>query len=58
MGKENKNNAKTRSVARSSISFPSEKEMEEPQPLPLLSLGDVKMDPSRRGAGQERGGST
>ena len=37
---------KKRSAARSSVSFTSEKETTEPQPLHLLSLGDVRMDRS------------
>ena len=43
-GRGNENDEKERNITRSFISFSSEKEVEEPWPLPLLSLGDVTMD--------------
>ena len=44
-GNGNADDAKERNAARSFVSFFSEKEAEEPWPPPLLSLGDVMMDP-------------
>ena len=44
-GNGDADDAKKRNAARSIVSFSSEKEAEEPWPPPLLSLGDVMMDP-------------
>ena len=44
-GNDNADGAKERNAARSFVTFSSEKEAEEPWPPPLLSLGDVMMDP-------------
>ena len=41
-GGAKKNNAEERSAARSPVSFSLEQEAEEPRPLPLLSLRDVR----------------
>ena len=56
-GEGGKNNAKEMSGVWFSVSFPPEKEANEPQPLPLLSLGDVGMDlgPVGGGGGGRRG---
>ena len=45
--KENgdKDDTEERNAAQSFISFSSEKEMKEPCPSPLLSLGDAMMNP-------------